>query len=223
VKRLLLVLDFDGLLVNSYELLRLSFEEYGLDVGDEGRFRNRRKFLKYLGGGKEWLGNLASIALPRRKALRRSLTRNYCEYGRILPEFVPLLNECIASPAIHAGIVSRNYTRNPGATIRQVLANSAVEERDLDFVIPVPVGAKKLDVLEGMRSARYALNVFAGDEVGDYLAALECGYTVVMASYGFDTRQRLERRGQVPPELIHDTPQTLAATLRDLVLPYLWS
>jgi len=220
-QRLLLVLDFDGLLLNSYELLRLSFEEFGLDVGDETRFRNRRKFLKYVGGGKEWLVNLASIALPRKKQLRHSLTRNYRDSGRIFAEFVPLLNDCIASPCIHTGIVSRNYTVQPGATIRQVLVNSQVNESELDFVIPLPVGSRKHDVLEGMRATRYSGSVFAGDEVGDYQAARECGYTVVMAGYGFDTRQRLERRAEVPPELIFDTPAALATRLRELVLPYL--
>ena len=55
--RLLVVLDFDGLLINSYALLRDTMASFGLDVGDQERFRNRRKFLKYLGGGRELMHN----------------------------------------------------------------------------------------------------------------------------------------------------------------------
>ena len=45
----LIVLDFDGFLVNSYRLLQIAFENFGLDIGDEHRFQHRRKFLKYIG------------------------------------------------------------------------------------------------------------------------------------------------------------------------------
>ena len=64
-KRLLLVLDFDGFLINSYAIIRDTMQTYGLDVGDEERFKNRRKFLKYFGGGKELLSNLVGITLPK--------------------------------------------------------------------------------------------------------------------------------------------------------------
>ena len=64
-KRLLMVLDFDGFLVNSYAILRDTMASFGLDVGDELRFKNRRKFLKYLGGGRELLNNLVGFSLPK--------------------------------------------------------------------------------------------------------------------------------------------------------------
>ena len=82
-KRLLLVLDFDGLLLNSYALLRDAMAIFGLDVGDEERFRNRRKFLKYLGGGKELLNNLVGMSLPKTRKLRLRLTEVYLEAGRV--------------------------------------------------------------------------------------------------------------------------------------------
>ena len=50
MKDVLIALDFDGLLINSYKLLERTFLEYNLDLGEEERFKNRRKFLKYLGG-----------------------------------------------------------------------------------------------------------------------------------------------------------------------------
>lgn len=210
----LVVLDFDGFLVNSYQLLKVTFEHFGLDVGDEERFRRRRKFLKYLGGGKEFIRNFVRASLPKKKKIRERLTDEYVENGRVFPEFVPLLNEIIANPAVHVGILSRNFTYTPGLTIRAVLRNSSVEERDLDFVIPIPAGVKKGDVLEGMKSSRYRLCLFGADEVGDYRAAMETGYDPVMASYGFDSRKRLVEVAKVPAERIFDSPRALVEGFR---------
>ncbi len=141
-RRLLLVFDFDGLLVNSYALIRDTMAAFGLDVGDEARFKNRRKFLKYFGGGKEVVNNLVSFALPKTRKLRNALTECYRAKGEIYPAFNALLNEAIANPAIHCGILSRNYTLEPGPTMRAVLRRSGVQESELDFVIPIPVGVK---------------------------------------------------------------------------------
>jgi hypothetical protein len=70
-KRILTVLDFDGFLVDSYQLMKTTFIEFGLDLGDVERFRHRRKFLKYMGGGKEFLGNLVSYTLPKKQKIRK--------------------------------------------------------------------------------------------------------------------------------------------------------
>jgi len=214
-KDTLVVLDFDGFLVNSYQLLKVTFEQFGLDVGDEERFRRRRKFLKYLGGGKEMIRNFVRATLPKKKKIRERLTDEYVENGRVFPEFVPLLNELIGSPAAHVGIVSRNFTYTPGLTIRAVLRNSGVEEKDLDFLVPIPVGVKKGDVLEAMKSSRYRTCLFGADEVGDYRAASETGYDSVMASYGFDSRRRLIDVAKVPEEHIFDSPRALVEGLRE--------
>lgn len=219
-KRLLVVLDFDGLLINSYALLRDTMASFGLDVGDEERFRNRRKFLKYLGGGKELLNNLVGMSLPKTRKLRARLTESYRESGYIYPEFIDVVNHMIAEPGIHCGIVSRNFTLRPGATIRHVLARSGVYEAGLDFVVPVPAGASKLDVLEGMASRRYRESLLCADEIGDYRAACAAGYSSLMASYGFDADTRLRERGEVPAECLFETPDTLAAALRARFQPY---
>ena len=123
-KDTLIVLDFDGFLINSYKLLQITFEHFGLDIGDEDRFKHRRKFLKYLGGGKEFLGNLVSYSLPKKKKIRQLLTEIYQEEGRLYREFVPLINRMVETPAMHVGIISRNFTHTPGLTIRAVLKNS---------------------------------------------------------------------------------------------------
>lgn len=219
-KRLLVVLDFDGVLINSYALLREAMASFGLDVGDEERFRNRRKFLKYLGGGKELLNNLIGMSLPKTRKLRTRLTECYRESGFIYPEFIDVLNRMIAAPGIHCGVVSRNFTLRPGATIRAVLARSGVDETNLDFVVPVPVGASKVDVLEGMAASRYHEALLCADEISDYRAAGEAGYRSLIGSYGFDTSDRLLQRGAVPPGCLYDTPGTLADTLRGLISPY---
>ena len=214
-KTTLVVLDFDGFLINSYDLLRTTFEHFGLDVGDEKRFKHRRKFLKYLGGGKEFLSNLVSMSLPKKKKLRERLTEVYVESGRLFPPFVPFLNELIAEPAVHVGVLSRNFTCSPGLTMRTVLRRSGVAEAHLDFVIPIPAGTKKLNILEGMRSSRYRACLFGADEVSDYRAARETGYEIVMAAYGFDSRERLNEHGGVPANLIFDDPVSVVRAMRE--------
>ena len=218
-KKTLAVLDFDGFLINSYKLLQITFNEFGLDIGDEDRFRHRRKFLKYLGGGKEFMRNLVTYSLPKKKKILETLTEIYMAEGRIYQEFVPLINRMIDIPNIHVGIISRNFTHNPGKTIRRVLRNSMVNEENLDFVIPINVGVKKCDVLEGMKSSRYQQCIFGADEVGDYKAAIETGYDcIIMASYGFDNKKRLIAEGDVPEDIIFGSPDSLAAKL-NMVLP----
>jgi len=221
MKRLLVVLDFDGLLLNSYALVRQTFAEFDLDVGDEERFRNRRKFLKYFGGGRELLSNLAMVALPKKKRLREVLTRHYMEQARVYGEFVDYINACIDEPTVHVGIVSRNYTVHPGPTIRHVLAASGIRDRGLDFVIPLPIGTTKDEVLAAMTSPAYHVSLLAGDEVGDYRAALAAGYTPVIASYGFDHRERLRGHGEVPTAALFDTPAALVRRLWQLSALYM--
>lgn len=216
-RRLLVVLDFDGFLLNSYALLALTLRQFGLDVGDEERFRNRRKFLKYLGGGKELLNNLVRIALPSERRIREALTECYHEHGRVYPAFRPLINHLIAAPGVQCGVLSRNYTCRPGPTIRAVLRQSGIDDDGLDFVIPIPVGIKKNDVLAGLRSSGHHGAVLGGDEIGDYRAAVDSGYDPCMASYGFDGRERLLRQGAIPDAAIHDTP---AAAVEALVGQY---
>jgi len=207
-------LDFDGFLVDSYELIRATFEQFGLDVGDSERFRNRRKFLKYVGGGKEFLRNLVRSTLPRKKQFRDALTERYLESGRVFGEFRGLVDEMIDDPRLHVGILSRNFARNPGTTIRAVLRSSGIDDSGLDFVIPIPVGANKRSVLEAMRSSSHRASILGADEIGDYEAAVGLGYDVVMGSYGFDKAERLIDRGGVPAEVIHATPADAARALR---------
>lgn len=209
----LVILDFDGFLINSFHLLSLTFDWFGLDVGDEHRFQNRRKFLKYLGGGKEFVSNIVRFTLPKRRRLREVLTDYYVSVGQVYPPFTDYMNALIRSPDIHVGIVSRNYTLHPGNTIRSVLRNSGIDEPELDFVIPIPVGAKKTVVLEAMFSSRYRSCLLGGDEIGDFRAALQCGYVPFMASYGFDNRARLSMRGEVPPTSIFDTPESVVQAM----------
>ena len=223
MKRLLVIFDFDGLLINSYDLLRTTFDSFGLDVGDENRFKNRRKFLKYFGGGRELVRNLTKIALPKKRRIREALTENYLTCGTIFNSFTPFINRCIEDPNIHTGILSRNYTLKPGYTIRAVFKNSGVDEANLDFVIPIPVGAKKHDALQAMSSERYELRLFGGDEVGDYKAAMDSGYTALMAAYGFDTVSRLVNHANVPKDRIFDSPESIVAAFNELASPYFQS
>ena len=219
LKETLVVLDFDGLLINSYDLLKKTFNHFGLDVGDEERFQNRKKFLKYIGGGKELVNNLVNLSLPKKKLIRKQLTETYCNEGVIYPEFTSIINDMIDSPDIHVGIVSRNFTHHPGNTIRQVLQNSKITETAIDFIIPISVGVKKINVLEGMKASSFKNCIFAADEISDYRAAYETGYNnILMASYGFDTKDRLIHKGKIPEKLIYDSPKKLAKRLNKTLL-----
>ncbi len=214
MKETLVVFDFDGLLIDSYSLLKNTFKQFGLNIGDQECFKNRRKFLKYIGGGKEFIGNLVNITLPKNQIIREALTSYYQKDGVIFPEFVTTLNSMIDDPMVHVGIISRNFTFHPGKTIRQVLANSEVNHNALDFVIPVSVGVKKINILEGMKAKHYKRCIFTADEVGDYNAASISSYdTILMASYGFDTRDRLIKKVKIPADIIYDSPAELAKAL----------
>jgi hypothetical protein len=158
--------------------------------------------------------------LPKTRKLRARLTECYRETGYVYPEFIDVLNRMAAEPAIHCGIVSRNFTLRPGPTIRRVLARSGIDEARLDFVVPVPVGASKVDVLDGMRASCFREALLCADEIGDYRAACEAGYSSLMGAYGFDARERLCARGEVPDECLFDTPDALAAALRARLAPY---
>jgi phosphoglycolate phosphatase-like HAD superfamily hydrolase len=219
-KELLMVLDFDGFLVNSYAVINATMASFGLDIGDELRFKNRRKFLKYFGGGKELLTNLVGFSLPKTRKLRLRLTECYAEEAQVYPQFTALLNAMIANPKIHCGILSRNYALEPGPIIRAVLRRSGVAEEELDFVIPLPAGVKKGEVLAAMRSSRYRDLVLGADEIGDYTAGSAAGYECLIGSYGFDTRERLMDHGAVPATCIFDDPDTLALALRQRVAPH---
>lgn len=214
-KQWLVVLDFDGFMVNSYEVVRQTMLSFGLDPGDEERFRNRRKFLKYLGGGKEVLGNLVRFPLPSTKRLRRRLTDCYLETALLYPAFTRLLNALIEHPQVHVGVVSRNFALDPGATIRAVMERSGVQEADLDFVIPLPVGVRKGEVLAGMHGGRFQRAILGGDEIGDYRCGEKAGYDCIIGSYGFDTRRRLLNKGEVPIGNVVDTPEQAARALLD--------
>lgn len=216
-KQWLVVLDFDGFMLNSYEVIRQTMLSFGLDPGDEERFRNRRKFLKYLGGGKEVLGNLVRFPLPSTKRLRRRLTECYRESALLYPAFSDLLNGLIQHPQVHVGVVSRNFALDPGETIRSVMYRSGVEDGDLDFVIPLPVGVRKGEVLAGMHGGRFMRAILGGDEIGDFRCGEAAGYDCVIGSYGFDTRRRLLRKGEVPASEIVDSPDEAAQALLGLM------
>ncbi len=216
-KQIIVVFDFDGFLINSYDLISHTFKKFGLDIGDENRFRNRRKFLKYIGGGKEILRNFVAFSLPNKRRFRKILTDEFMTNGRIYPEFQPILNQMIENPLVHVGIVSRNFTNNPGRTIRTILGNSGVKEQYMDFVIPISIGSKKTYVLEAMKSSQYQYCLFGGDEISDYKSAQDAGYKAIMASYGFDHRQRLMAKGGVPEDDIFDNPKSAVDYLEGII------
>ncbi|MSR15938.1 MAG: hypothetical protein EXR86_15585 [Gammaproteobacteria bacterium] len=95
-----------------------------------------------------------------------------------------------------------------------------MNEADLDFVVPIPVGVKLFKILSAMRSARYRECLLGADEVGDCHAAVHAGYESLMASYGFDTNERLTERGDVPSACIYDSPLKAVKAIGQRIAPY---
>lgn len=213
----LVIFDLDGTLVDSFGAVELAFARHGMDIGDLHRFQRRRKLLKYLGGLREFPKNLRrQLGKENRKRLKDTLTEIYRDEAAVFPELASLLRRLLEAPGIRVGIVSRNVTREPAETIRQVLARHAIEARRLDFMSCLALGDEKSVHFRAWRE-RLAINparaLACGDEYGDYAAAIACGMYPFVVSYGFEDHQRLLDNFGIPSEVVARTPGELAARL----------
>ena len=222
----LVIFDLDGTLVDSFHAVELAFAQHGMDIGDLHRFQRRKKLLKYLGGLREFPKNLRrQLGKENRKRLKATLTEIYRAEVAVFPELVGLLQRLLDAPDIRVGIVSRNVTREPEETIRQVFARHAIDTRRLDFLSCLALGDEKSVLFRAWRE-RLATNparcLACGDEYGDYAAAIGSGMYPFVVSYGFEDHQRLLDNFGIPLEVISRTPGELAGRLGhalDLGLP----
>jgi phosphoglycolate phosphatase len=214
----LVILDVDGTLVDAFHAVETAFAQHEMDIGDLERFQKRRKLLKYLGGLREFPKNLRrQFGKQNRKQLIDTLTEVYRSEAQLYPGMAALLAALIKAPDIRVGVVTRNITREPAATLTRLLDRFDIDANALDFLICLPLNEEKLPQFRKIRSRldinparRYA----CGDEYRDYLAAVGAGLHPLMASYGFEDHLRLRDDYQVPDELIARTPPDLAARLR---------
>lgn len=213
----LVICDADGTLVDAFGAMELAFARHDMDIGDLERFQKRRKLFKYLGGLREFPKNLRrQFGKQNRKRLLETLTDIYRNEATLYPGVAALLQTLIGASCVRVGIVSRNVTREPEQTLRQLLARQGVDPDGLDFLRCIPLGDDKLASFRTVRrefGINPALAFACGDEFRDYAAATGAGMHPFIAAYGFEDHRRLRDEFGIPDEVIARTPHELAARL----------
>ncbi len=214
----LVVVDADGTLIDAFAAMDAAFGRHGLDIGDQERFQKRHHLFKYLGGLREFPGNLArNLRKGTRKALLNTLTDIYREEARLFPGMSELLGELIEAPGMRVAMVTRNVTREPVLTLRRLFERHAVDIGRLDFLSHVPLGETKTGCFIQIRE-HFGINPArahaCGDEHKDYVAALGAGMHPVIVSYGFESLARLTGKFAIPDTVIARTPSELCARMR---------
>lgn len=222
----LVIIDADGTVIDAFTAIDTAFRRHGLAIGDLARFQKRRNLFKYLGGLKEFPGNLAKQLGKRpRQALLDTLTDIYREEASLFPGMAALIRELVAAPEVRVGMVTRNVTLEPDVTLARLFARHDLDLKQLDFFHYLPLRQDKTPYFKAARET-YDINparaYACGDEHQDFLAAVAAGMHPFIAAYGFEDRQRLTRKYAVPEAVIADTPHELGERLRhalDLGVP----
>lgn len=214
----LVVFDADGTLIDAFGAIDETFAAHGMRIGDLDRFQKRRALFKYLGGLREFPGNLRKqFGKRRRKDLLDTLTEVYRERARIYPGLGDLLNAMIAAPGIRVGLVSRNVTNEPDVTLKLLFQRNGIDPDGLDFTACIPLRDSKAPFFRQMRN-RFDINparaYACGDEHKDFVAAVSTGMHPFIVSYGFEGFERLTARFEVPDDVISRTPEELSARVR---------
>jgi phosphoglycolate phosphatase len=213
----LVILDADGTTVDAFSAIDRTFAAHGMSLGDLERFQKRHNLLKYLGGLKEFPGNLRrQIGKTKRSLLLTTLTEVYREEATLYPGIAALINRLVATGGLRVGILTRNITREPEETLTCLYRREGVEVSGLDFLTHIPLKHEKAGQFRAVR-ARFAINparcYACGDERTDYEAAVSTGTHPFMVSYGFEDHERLTRKIGVPEELISREPADLCRRL----------
>lgn len=214
----LVVFDADGTLIDAFSAIDETFAAHGMRIGDLDRFQKRRALFKYLGGLREFPGNLRKqFGKRRRKDLLDTLTDVYRERARIYPGLADLLNALIAAPGIRVGLVSRNVTNEPDVTLKRLFERSGIDPAGLDFTACIPLRDSKAPFFRQARN-QFDINparaYACGDEHKDFVAAMATGMHPFIVSYGFEGFERLTARFEVPEDVISRTPEELSARVR---------
>lgn len=217
-KQRLLILDADGTVIDAFAAINEAFAHHNMSLGDLDRFQKRHNVFKYLGGAKEFPGNLAKqIGKRRRKEVLDTLTEIYRQRATLYPGMGDLIHSLIAAKDVKVGIVTRNVTIEPSVTLTQLFARHDIDIDQLDFVEYLPLSESKGPCFKMVR-ARLGINparAFAcGDEHRDYEAATAAGLHPLIVSYGFESFERLSTKYAIPEEVIARTPEELAARVR---------
>ena len=217
----LLILDADGTTIDAFDAIRRTFRAHNMDLGDLVRFQKRRHLFKYLGGLKEFPGNLKRQVGKRRRArLIATLTEVYREEASLYPDTASWINALIVAPHLRVGLVTRNITNEPVDTLSRLLMRHGVDLEGLDFLHHVPIKKGKSSAFHDIR-LRFAVNpalaYVCGDEKKDYVAARANGMHPFIVSYGFEDFQRLVDHIGVPAPLISQSPDELHARVNHTI------
>ncbi|KOR29687.1 haloacid dehalogenase [Achromatium sp. WMS2] len=213
----LVILDADGTTIDAFTAIRSAFAVHGMNLGDLERFQRRRNPFKYLGGFRDFSGNLRNhISRTRRNKIIDTLTEVYRFEGTLYPGIANLMNRLITLADCRVGVLTRNITWEPEETLKQLYARQGVEVAALDFLTHIPLKQQKAPYFRSIRD-QYLVNparsYSCGDEQIDFLAAQSTGTHPFMAAYGFEGYWRLIYKSKVPKELISQDSQELCARM----------
>lgn len=213
----LVILDADGTTIDAFGAIDRTFAEHGMDIGPLARFQKRRNLFKYLGGIKEFPGNLRKQITARKRArLIATLTEIYREEAMLYEGIDALIGRHCDAPGVRVGIVTRNITLEPIETLGRLFRRLGLDPAQMDFLTHLPLASSKLPAFREARE-RFEVNparaYACGDESKDYLAAISAGMHPFAVSYGFEDFARLTERHGVPPEVISRTPRELTQRL----------
>ena len=211
----LLILDADGTTIDAFGAIERTFAIHRMDIGDLERFQKRRHLFKYLGGIKEFPSNLKrQLGKQKRARLIETLTEVYRDEARMYEHIGSWINHLIAQQGLRVGMVTRNITNDPVATLQRLLQRHGVDAKQFDFLVHVPLKQDKTAAFQRVR-AEFNINpgraYACGDEKKDFFAAVSAGIHPFMVSYGFEDFERLTKKIGVPPELISPTPGEFCA------------
>ncbi|MBB4011386.1 HAD family hydrolase [Niveibacterium umoris] len=225
-KERLILFDADGTTIDAFSAIDTTFARHGMEIGDLERFQKRRKLFKYLGGIKEFPGNLKKqFGKHSRKQILTTLTEVYREEAQLYPGVASLMRDLIQAPGIRVGLVTRNVTFEPATTLRQLFARHDIDLTAIDFMACLSLSDEKKHPFK-MARERFAINparcYACGDEVSDFNAAVASGMHPFIVSYGFEDHKRLTKKFEVPDEVISRSPEEFCERVRnalDLAAP----
>jgi phosphoglycolate phosphatase len=214
----MIIFDADGTTIDAFRAIDLTFARHGMEIGDLESFQKRRRVFKYLGGIKEFPGNLKKqFGSQSRKQLLMTLTDVYRREAILYPGIARLFRTLIATSNIRVGLVTRNVTNDAEETLRILFGREGVDLDGLDFIHRIPLRDDKATHFKALRH-RYDINparcYTCGDEHHDYVAAISSGMRPFIVSYGFEDHERLTTKFDIPNEFISRTSETVCQRIR---------
>ncbi len=206
----LVIFDADGTTVDAFHAIEKTFLNHGMAIGDLDRFQKRRKLLKYLGGLREFPTNLRrQFGKQNRMKLLATLTEVYRQEACLYSGIESLLRTLLDAPDVRVGLVTRNITIEPEATLKCLFNRYGIDLGEFDFVACIPLREDKTVHLRLARES-FAINparaYACGDEYSDYLASVGAGMHPFVVAYGFEDSVRLTRDFGVPGDLLSTSP-----------------